>query len=387
MEGIPNPPPNELWAVEPPGLGRENRPASLRGSRHQVYPNQPALDERRSIGKPELASISILAREALSLASSVTPAAAKASGLSRSGLDLAPTERLDRRPDVLARSHSDQWLQQFCDEYAPCGPTEWALVRQLARHAAGAERWEEATGASERQAGRYLPDFMNGTSSLKLTPCDGSADDQATVKELETDRTLMSALSTDAAVRGERYSLLRSRAFLRTLEELRIVQATRRAREERSVSLPPLGFADEADCEQYLADRFHNGLLPCSRCGATSGCPIISRKVWECHDCHLQTGLRANTVMARSPVPLLQWFNAIRYVLWRPSISPVELGKEIGLQRTATVRQVLGKIHAALRAEDASPRLAGLDRHYAVKLTPPEPSVSRRSNARVHEEP
>ena len=129
--------------------------------------------------------------------------------------------------------------------------------------------------------------------------------------------------------------------------------------------MPPLGFGDESACERYLADRLRRGVVRCPKCGDRNGCVISTRKCWECRGCKFQLGLRANTVMARSPVSLRLWFDAIRILLWRPTIGAAELAEKIGLERMATVRSMMVKIRTAMAADNASERLAGLDRHFA----------------------
>lgn len=253
-------------------------------------------------------------------------------------------------PAVLDSDRVQKLRDQFIEEFTPKGPTEAILVEALARHAAAISRWDEGSAAIERQAARSLPDLANG-----LTYADSSTVDVA----------LAGAMSTEAADRGERHSLLRSRAFLRTLEKLEAVQAVRRERESRGATMPPLGFADESACERYLTDRLRGGMVPCPECGGREGCVISTRKCWECRGCKLQIGLRANTVMARSPVSLRLWFDAVRILYWWPTINAATLAEKIGLMRVATVRSMMAKIRTAMTADNASERLAGLDRHFA----------------------
>jgi len=93
------------------------------------------------------------------------------------------------------------------------------------------------------------------------------------------------------------------------------------------------------------------------------------RKRHECRECQHQLGLRAKTVMAHSAVSLRQWFEAIRLLLWQPTIRATELSTQLGVPRLATARSMMQKIRAALSLEDASERLAGLDRHFAMCST------------------
>jgi hypothetical protein len=254
-------------------------------------------------------------------------------------------------PAVLDPARIQDLHDQFLCEFAPKGPTEMVLVEGLARHAAAMRRWDEGSAAIARQAARSLPDLAHGAAFT-----DASAVDVA----------LAGAMSTEAADRGERHSLLRCRAFLRLLEKLEEVQAARRERESRGVTMPPLGFADESACERYLADRFARGVVRCPECGVRNGCMISTRKCWECRGCKLQLGLRANTVMARSPISLRLWFDAIRILWWRPTIGASELAEQIGLTRVPTVRSMMTKIRTALAAENSSERLAGLDQHFTA---------------------
>ena len=96
---------------------------------------------------------------------------------------------------------------------------------------------------------------------------------------------------------------------------------------------------------------------------------LETRKCRECRGCKLQIGLRGSTVMARSPVPLRLWFDAVRIMLWQPTLNATQLAKKIGLPRIATVRSMMVKIRTAMASADASERLAGLDRHFASNST------------------
>lgn len=273
-------------------------------------------------------------------------------------------------PEVLSRLPQLTFLQEFTQEYAPVGPTESLLVAELARHAAAIDRWDAGSGAVERQAARQLPQLA-GCMDQEVDPT-------------MADLLLTTAMSSEGADRCERHSLLRSRAFLRTLDKLQAFQEARRRRTQRCTVLPPLGFADETACEEYLANRLRQSQAVCQQCGAAHGCVLQARKCWECAACGKQMGLRAGTVMARSPVPLRTWFDAVRWVLWRPTISATELSRQVGLERIATARSMLARIRTAMAAEDAGLQLAGLDQHYmrgADNNLSEVSSVGKASNA------
>ena len=128
-------------------------------------------------------------------------------------------------------------------------------------------------------------------------------------------------------------------------------------------------FLTEAACEDYLKRRFDKGCYRCPRCGSRRGHYIPSRRCWECSGCKRQTGLRAGTVAADSPLPLVVWFAAIRLLLWQPTVGTAELRIKLGISRSTTVRQLAHKIRAAMAEENASELLAGLDIHYAPYRT------------------
>lgn len=261
--------------------------------------------------------------------------------------------RLDRDLDglpVLNRQRFKQHLADFVAEHRPHGPTEYALVRDLARQLAAVDRWGEAAEAVERTAAQHLP----GLAGVVLEGDDVTAD-----------AVLAGAMATEAAYQCERHSLARSRAFCRILDKLKYLQSQRLASERLGVVSMPPAFASEAACEAYLANRLRNEVHRCGKCGKPNGCFLPSRQVWECRACRAQTGLRTGTVMAGSPLPLLVWFNAIRVLLWRPTTGTADLAEQVGLRRMTTVRTMVRRIREAMGADDASAHLAGLDRYFA----------------------
>ena len=273
---------------------------------------------------------------------------------------------MDRVPEILDSARSEEYLDAYLQEYQPVGPTEHALVRELARHAAATDLWSEAGDAVERQGARALPDL-----ALKA----GDED------VLLSDAVLAGAMSQEIVHRCEKHVRCRSRAFFRALGRLEELQARRRKRESRDMVIPPCPFTTEAACEKYLVDRFESGKVSCPRCGAVEGHHIASRRCWECARCGSQAGVRHGTLMADSPIPLTRWFTAIWLVLWRPMITAAELVSYLGISRIMTVRSMANKIRAALAAENASDLLADLDVCCAkVQATSPESSARETPN-------
>jgi transposase-like protein len=252
-------------------------------------------------------------------------------------------------PSLLDRRQVEEHQTQFLQEYGPVGPTELAIVSDLARQRAAMDRWGDAAEAVERQAARHLPEFV---LSIGNDP------------DVFRDTVLAGAMAAEATDRCERHHLGHARAFYRALQKLEETQARRKKREQAGATLPP-SFTNELACEVYLAERWRNGQCHCPRCGATRGYFFPARRSWECGMCKGQAGLRSGTVMARSPISLWRWFEAIRWLLWQPTISTGELAPKLGIRRLPTVRTLASKVHKAMAAENASAQLAGLDTYFA----------------------
>lgn len=253
-------------------------------------------------------------------------------------------------PEVLEQSRFEENYRRLFAQFSPVGPVEQALVRDLARQVTSLDRWGAAAEAVERNAVRGLPQLITG-----LTEHDDAV----------RDAVLAGAMSSDSADRCERHSMARSRGLCRVLDKLEELQARRQAKENVGVSTMPPAFPNNAICEAHLVNRLRNELRRCGKCGEQGGCFLHSRKSWECRACRAHTGLRAGTVMAGSALPLAVWFNAIRLLLWRPTISTAELSEQLGLRRLTTVRTIAQRIREAMSADDASARLAGLDQYFA----------------------
>jgi|GEM_PF-1228053 len=251
-------------------------------------------------------------------------------------------------PPLLRKETVECYRLQFFEEFQPVGSVERAIVHDLARKAAAMERADEAVLAVERQAARELPGLLSQTGEGK---------------QVEEEQILAGAMLVPGAESCDRRSLGYTRAFYRGLQKLEELQQKRKQAASQS-HVPPPAFADEAACGTYLENWIRSGHRACPFCGEHDGYFIKSRRSWECKGCHQQLGMRAGTVMARSPLSLLQWFEAIRWLLWMPTISVSELAEKTGIQRPATVRNVARRIREAMAQEPATQLLAGLDRHY-----------------------
>jgi hypothetical protein len=254
-------------------------------------------------------------------------------------------------PAQLARTAFEAHLREFTDVFQPAGHLERVLVRILARETAALETLGEGVAALQRQRARHLPEL-----AVSLDAQERESEDLA----------LAAAVSAPDVQLGEHLAQRHTRGFHRTLETLQRLQAQRIAREQATGhSPPPNGFLTEIACEEHLRKRLEKGIYQCPRCGCRRGHYIHVRRSWECGGCKRQTGLRAGTVAASSPVPLVIWFAAIRLLLWNPCMGTTELGMQLGINRATTVRSMTKRINAAMVAENSTGLLAGLDVYYA----------------------
>ena len=256
-------------------------------------------------------------------------------------------------PPQLEKTAFESLLRDFMDYFQPVGPLETLMVRDLARLAAANEVWSAGVPALQRQRARELP-ALGG-----LLGSDGNE---------QQDCMLAAAVSAPDVQKGEQLAQRNTRTFYQIVRALQQLQAQRKKRAQESEHrLPTSPFRTEAACEEHLRNRFECGCYACPRCGCRRGHYLASRRCWECANCKRQTGLRAGTVAADSPLPLVVWFEAIRLLLWRPSLSTKRLAIRLGIGRAATVRNIARRIILALAETNASELLAGLDEFYAQR--------------------
>jgi hypothetical protein len=249
-------------------------------------------------------------------------------------------------PGPLRRERAAWYRQQFLDQYQPSGPAELAICHDLAWHAAAVEVSAVSVDAIRRHAVRGLAPFSDGL------------EDPGVVE----DSLLAAAALPPTLDRTERNGLGHSKSLYRALEKLEQLQDARR---RKAGQVPEPQFFSEADCEAHLVERFRTGRQRCSHCGGRATHYVAARRCLHCTQCKRQVGLRSGTVMANSPIPLLTWFEAIRWLLWRPSMTAEELSEKISVKRPGTVRGILKKIRSAMAERNSSTMLAGLDAIYS----------------------
>ncbi len=271
-------------------------------------------------------------------------------------------------PAVFERCAFEYYYAEYVNQFRPVGIIETIIVRDLARHTAAMEAWNEGEGALLRQRALRLPELVASPS-----------DDGDGLK----DAALAAAVAALEVHQCEAHAQKRSRGFYRALGVLQELQAQRKSRESgEAAATPPNRFPTEQACELHLRTRFERGNYTCPRCGCRRGHYLASRRSWECAECKRQTGIRAGTVAADSPLPLVAWFQAIQLLLWKPAIGTTELAMHLGITRATTVRNIARRIRTALGEERSSELLAGLDRFIAG-----HPQELPESGARVEHQP
>lgn len=90
-------------------------------------------------------------------------------------------------------------------------------------------------------------------------------------------------------------------------------------------------YGTEAQCRDALfAMRWPDGFV-CGECGNTTYC-TLARGVYQCHHCHQQTSLTADTIFHATKLPLCTWFLAIYLLTQRKqSVSALQLSRDLGV--------------------------------------------------------
>lgn len=85
--------------------------------------------------------------------------------------------------------------------------------------------------------------------------------------------------------------------------------------EQQFMDMSSYTFRTEEECEEFLMKmRWANGFC-CPRCDHNEAFKIRTRKLFECKECRMQVSLTAGTIMHKSKLPLLLWFQAIQFLI------------------------------------------------------------------------
>jgi transposase-like protein len=260
-------------------------------------------------------------------------------------------------PEVLDDALLERHRQRLREEFRPSTPTAEILTDEVARHAVALQRAEQIEAAVMRRGAR--------AASLLLEHLPLDADQEQAM--------LAGAAAGDLLERITRYRRSHERGLHNSLAQLRVHQAATAPPTCRRPSPPSQQFQTEAECVAYLLDRLRRGHCACPRCGQSGGYWLARRQRRQCAHCKHQMGLRAGTVMARSPLPLKPWLAAIECLVADPA-TPIDVLSEVtGVRRRPTLRRMKDRILAAMHAENRRDLLAGLDENdVAEGITPAE---------------
>ena len=117
-------------------------------------------------------------------------------------------------------------------------------------------------------------------------------------------------------------------------------------------------FPDEAACLLYLSRVRWPGGFRCRCCGGTQAW-WLTRGLWRCASCRLESSVTAGTILADTRLPLTTWLAAAWYVTNQKSgVSALSLQRALGLARYETAWTLLHKLRRAM-VRPGRDRLAG----------------------------
>lgn len=108
-------------------------------------------------------------------------------------------------------------------------------------------------------------------------------------------------------------------------------------------------FPDEDACVKFLIQsRWPDGFA-CPRCGHGQYYWLQPRRLLQCKQCGYQASPTAGTVMHRSKMPLMAWFQAAYLVTTHtPGMSAMQFQRQVGLQSYETSFALLHKLRSAM---------------------------------------
>lgn len=181
-----------------------------------------------------------------------------------------------------------------------------------------------------------------------------------------SDLQLSVTATSDALLRVAAYRRGVEKSRFRLLKLLRDLSDTAETSPPLSDMPPALHFEAEAECHQHLVNRILDQSFVCPVCDKRSGAWLENRQRWQCSGCRRQLGVRAGTLMERSKIPLLKWFQAIEIMLRDPDTATSELMKRGRISRIETARTMKLKINQARATENFPTLVAGLNHVFAI---------------------
>jgi transposase-like protein len=107
-------------------------------------------------------------------------------------------------------------------------------------------------------------------------------------------------------------------------------------------------FSDEDWALEFVRSvRWPDGIPTCPRCNSTASWFFAKRRLWKCRNCSHKYGVRTNTLLEGSPIPLRKWLLAMW--LYQNGTNSHQLHRIIGVCQL-TAWRMLNRLAAASAA-------------------------------------
>ncbi|BFT71283.1 transposase [Paenibacillus sp. P36] len=169
--------------------------------------------------------------------------------------------------------------------------------------------------------------------------------------------------------------------------------------EQQFMDLSSYTFRSEEECEEFLLKmRWTNGFC-CPRCDHNEAFKIRTRKLLECKECRMQVSLTTGTLMHKSKLPLLLWFQAIQF-LFKEGVECTASGLshvleinyrsaqlllkkiQFAFEYTQNRTKLLNKLETSNRESQKSDNLSTTDEPNQCAPTSPIPPTHKKSSTR-----
>jgi hypothetical protein len=119
-------------------------------------------------------------------------------------------------------------------------------------------------------------------------------------------------------------------------------------------------FPTEDACRQYIREKREQQGITCKRCKCTKHYWMEAKQLWRCADCESTTNLRADTIMMKSKVPILTWFQCIHLMTsTKKSMSALEMQRQLQMKRYEPVWYMMQKVRISMGKRDDRYKLSG----------------------------
>ena len=119
-------------------------------------------------------------------------------------------------------------------------------------------------------------------------------------------------------------------------------------------------FPDDDACAKYLREKREEEGIVCSKCGGRKHYWIETMKLWKCANCSTRMNLRAGTMMEKTKIPLLIWFQIIHLMTsTKKAFSALEMYRQVQTKFYEPVWFIMQKIRITMGKRDAKYKLQG----------------------------